>query len=129
MRGILRSLCTVALVCLVAGRAAAQTEIDDARKARIDFNGLYITPTLQLKQIGIDTNVFNQAGEQTPDFTFTLAPGAKLDLPIARRALIESNVSADLVYYAIYASQRSVDPAITLRATGVPPPDQDFRRR
>jgi hypothetical protein len=107
------------LACLCAGRASAQAEIDDARKnARLNLDGLYVTPTFQLKDFGLDSNVFNTPGEQSPDFTFTLAPGAKLALPIARRALVTATVGVDLVYFARYANQRSVNPDVTLRASG-----------
>lgn len=94
----------------------AQSEIDDVRKNyRLHFDGLYVTPTFQVKEFGLDTNVFNANGQQTPDFTANLSPGADLAFPIAHRALISSHVESDFVYFATYASQRSIDPNVTLR--------------
>ena len=99
--------------------AFAQPEIDEARKnARLHIGGIYLTPTFQVKEFGLDTNVFNQSGEQTPDFVTTLSPGADVALPIAHRALLTSHVDADVVYFAHYATERSINPNISLRASG-----------
>src|SRR6185503_5156047 len=119
------SCCRAALaaaVCAAALRpipAAAQQQIDEARKnARLHMAGLYVTPTFQIKEFGLDTNVFNQSGEATPDFVTTLSPGADLAFPIAHRALLTSHVDADLVYFAHYATERSINPNVSLRASG-----------
>ena len=112
--GLLLMLCG----SLWCGRAAAQDEIDAARKAKVNFNGVYVTPTLQLKELGIDSNVFNRNGEQTPDFTTTLSPGADLALPFAHRVLVTSHVDMDFVYYAQYANQRSINPNVSVGAKG-----------
>ena len=113
-RTILLALCA----CLWACRAAAQDEIDVARQAKLHVNGVYVTPTLQLKEFGIDSNVFNSNGQQTPDFTTTLSPGADLALPFAHRVLVTGHVDADFVYYAQYANQRSINPNLSVRAKG-----------
>lgn len=115
MRAALRIFVVICLG-LCAVNAAAQDEIDEARKSRLKMMGVYVTPTLQLKEFGIDSNVFNQPGEQTPDFTATLSPGANLAVPFTHRALVTSHVDADFVYYARYANQRSINPNVTLRA-------------
>lgn len=111
-------LCGWALACCT-GSALAQTgatAIDDARQnARLRLGGLLVTPTIQLKELGFDSNVFNQAGEQSPDFTATLTPTAQIALPIGRRALVTSRFEADLVYYQKYSNQRSVNPNVSLR--------------
>lgn len=101
-----------------AADAQTPTAIDDARAgARLHIGGLYVTPTFQLKELGLDSNVLNQSGEQTPDFTFTLSPGATLAVPIAHRALLAGHVDTDLVYYQKYSSQRSINPNVAMRAT------------
>jgi putative beta-barrel porin BBP2 len=109
--GLLVWLCTSPVL-------AQATAIDDARKnARLRFRGVYLTPTLQLKEFGLDSNVFNIAGEQTPDFTVTLSPGTDVAVPFAHRALVTGHVDADLVYYQQYSDQRSINPDVSLRAT------------
>jgi hypothetical protein len=79
---------------------------------------LYMRPRIALENLGVDTNVFNQAGEQRSDFTFTLTPQADIALPIARRALLQATVGSDLVYYANYETERSVNPEVRVRAEG-----------
>ena len=73
-------------------------------------------PAIQLKELGVDTNVFNEAGEPKSDFTFTVTPRADLAVPLARRALVTALLGADLVYYATYDSERSIDPGAVVRA-------------
>jgi hypothetical protein len=70
---------------------------------------------VHLKELGVDSNVFNSAGEEQSDFTFTVAPMVKVAVPMARRALVTTTLASDLVWYAHYASERSVDPQVTAR--------------
>jgi hypothetical protein len=97
----------------VAGSAQA---IDDVRKNyRIHAGPLYVNPSVLLKELGMDTNVFNEAGEQESDFTFTLTPQADIAIPLARRGLLKTTLGADGVYYARHASERSIDPQVVAR--------------
>jgi hypothetical protein len=97
--------------------AGSSQTIDDVRKDyRIHAGPVYVKPALMLKELGVDTNVFNQAGEPRSDFTFTVTPQADLAIPLARRGLVKATLGADLVYYATYASERSVDPQAVIRA-------------
>lgn len=92
-------------------------KIDDVRSnSRVHAGPFYVTPTLLLKEIGIDNNVFNAAGDQKSDFTFTMAPKADVWMPVARRALLGATLATDLVWYAEYDAERSVDPQLALRA-------------
>jgi hypothetical protein len=109
----------VALAVPVASLAQTprgSIEIDDVRgNARFHAGPLYATPMLLLKEFGIDSNVFNETGEQKSDFTFTLAPKADIWVPVARRALLKGMVATDLVWYREYDAERSVDPQLSLR--------------
>jgi hypothetical protein len=115
---------SLAALALVAGSAAvsAQTTGTDARAvdevrrtAKVHFGPLYLTPAVLLKDAGVDTNVFNASGEQQSDFTLTLTPQSDVAIPFARRALLKATVGTDVVYYATYDSERSVDPQLRLR--------------
>lgn len=117
MRAMLRTL-FVMCACLWGRHAVAQDEINEARKAKLKLNGVYMTPTLQVKELGVDSNVFNLNGRQTPDFTTTLSPGVDLALPLDHRVLITSHVDGDFVYFAHFADQRSISPNVSLRAKG-----------
>jgi hypothetical protein len=100
--------------------AAAQSgaeAVDDVRQnARIHVGPLYATPSLLLKEFGIDNNVFNVYGDrQQSDFTATFTPKADLWLTVAKRAMIRATTAADLVWYEKFDDQRSVNPAAALR--------------
>ncbi len=97
---------------------SAQT-IDDIRHLyHVHFGPLYVNPALLLKELGVDTNVFNAAGDQRSDFTFTITPKADAALPFGHRGLIRTTAALDVVYYAHYSSERSLDPQVTVRAEG-----------
>ena len=74
--------------------------IDDVRSSyRVRLGGLYV---VILKEMGTDSNVFNQEGDAKADVTVTLTPLARLAVPFARRALVKATTAADVVYYARY---------------------------
>ncbi|HEX6973508.1 MAG TPA: outer membrane beta-barrel protein [Vicinamibacterales bacterium] len=99
--------------------AAAQTQptaIEEVRKnATMHAGPFYVTPVLQLKDLGVDSNVFNAAGDQKSDFMFNLSPKASVWIPSGRRAMISATAATDLVWYATYQSERSIDPQFTVR--------------
>ena len=121
-------ICALSLCALAPSHAWAQVaspaptttsssqSIDEVRKTyRIHAGPFYVNPAILLKELGVDTNVFNQAGEQKSDFTFTLTPQTDVAVPFARRGLLKATVGADVVYYATYDSERSLDPQATVR--------------
>ena len=57
---------------------------------------LYLTPSVTLTNFGVDTNVFNAAGERQQDFTFSLSPHVDTWLPFGRRTLLETSVTAGI---------------------------------
>ena len=97
-----------------AGTQHSIDEIPD--QYRLRAGPFYVDPAILIKELGVDTNVFNQAGETRADFTTTLAPQAAIAIPFARRALVKSLLGTDLVYYAHYTSERSFDPQAAARA-------------
>ena len=76
---LIRNLGTALTVLALPVMAAAQTtgaeRIDEVRREASGHLGpLYFTPQLFLKELGVDSNVFNAAGEPKSDFTFTVGP-------------------------------------------------------
>jgi hypothetical protein len=74
---------------------------------------LSFTPTLNLTNIGFDTNVFDITGteRQPADFTATVVPGVDTRMTTPRLdARVASTVS--LVYYRKFASERAVNPRV-----------------
>jgi hypothetical protein len=110
---------TVLLALARPADLAAQSwtnRVDDVRKeAPMHAGPLYARPSLWLKHIGTDSNVFNSAGDQKSDFTFTLSPQADVWVPVARRALLKTSIGTDLVWYQSYEHERSVDPRVAAR--------------
>ena len=113
-------VCIVAMAIGIPASAAAQTgapsEPTDVRTdARGHVGPFYLTPGVRLKELGVDSNVFNSAGEPKSDFTFTVTPIVNVSVPMARRALLTTTLASDLVWYAHYATERSIDPQVTAR--------------
>lgn len=114
-------LFVVATVIAFAPRAFAQSgtsskSVDDIRKdSKLRFGSIYFTPTFSLKDFGVDTNIFNQSGIPERDFTFTATPGVDSAFPISHRALVQGRTNLGLVYFRTHASERSVDPDLSVR--------------
>ena len=81
---------------------------DPVSKANVHFGPLGLGPRVGLTNLGWDTNVFNEVNDPKQDFTFTVAPGTKLWLRTGR-GLLTFDGQADLVYFAEYSSERSVN--------------------
>lgn len=111
---------TLALtLTLVPGTLLAQTThpIDTVREnARSHFGPFYITPGIQLRDLGVDSNVFNEAEDPKSDFTFTLSPRLDVAVPFGRTLLLKSPVGVDFIYYQKYSGQRSASPRVAPRA-------------
>lgn len=98
-----------------AALAQARPGPDPRTDARMHVGPLYITPSAQIRNLGVDTNVFNEAENPKSDFTFTLAPKISAWLPVSRRFLLTTRSEAGLVYYQKYSDQRSIDPQVFVR--------------
>ena len=96
--------------------AGSQQSINQIREDyRLRVGALHVEPAIVLKELGVDTNVFHRTGDTSADFTTTVTPRAALAVPFANRALVKATLDADLVYFAKFASERSVDPQATVR--------------
>ena len=112
-------LALLLLLTLPVGVSAQSSspDIEDVRKnAQLQAGPFYVSPSLLLKELGVDTNVFNEPDAEKSDFTFTLAPRVDVWVPVARRALFTTRAATDLVWYAKYDTERSVDPQASVRA-------------
>jgi hypothetical protein len=104
----------VVLVLVSLDLAAAQQRVDPRADAQMHLGPFYLTPRVAVKEFGLDGNVFNNA-EEKKDFTVTLSPHVDIWVPFARRALLTTSVTTDLVYYHVYETERSFNPDIRLR--------------
>ena len=135
---LIRSMALAVAALALPLHASAQTfgttrgaeEIDEVRReARSHLGPIYVTPTILLKELGVDSNVFNAAGEQKSDFTFTVGPKVDLWVPVARRALFAGH-GGDRPGLVRAVRQRALGRS-AVRATrrGLPAPDHAVRER
>jgi hypothetical protein len=105
----------VLIVCVCAVPIHAQQQPEDPiATARIRAGPIGLTPSGTLTNMGIDSNVFNDAVDPRRDFTFTLSPQVDVWMR-AWRSRAQVTGRADLLYYRRYASQRSLDGTIAVR--------------
>jgi putative beta-barrel porin BBP2 len=111
------ALAVLAFPVIAHAQANSAEQIDQVRQeARSHVGPFYATPRIALKELGVDSNVFNAAGRPESDFTATVTPSADIWVPVARRALFQTTVGSDFVWYTNFASERSIDPHLTTRA-------------
>jgi hypothetical protein len=68
-----------------------------------------LNPAIDLTNLGVDTNVFNQpAGQEQDDFTFTLVPRSDVWMKMGPTWL-SGNVREDFVWYQTFESERSAN--------------------
>jgi hypothetical protein len=117
-----RRVCVAARLAAIVGIAivwatsvtSAQMTRDPREHARSHVGPLYITPTMELVELGVETNVFNEPVGRS-DLTSTLLPHADVWVPFGRRALITASGTVGLIYYQTYATERSVNPDVSVR--------------
>lgn len=106
------------LLPLIVGLPAiglAQLRSDPRETASMRVGPVYMTPAIQLRNLGIETNVFNQLDDPKSDFTYTFAPMLQLWLPVTRRFLLSTRSEVGVSYFRKYADQRSIDPRFLVR--------------
>jgi len=105
----MRAAVALVIMLLTAATLRAQGTDDFRDTARTRLGPLYVNPTLQIREIGVDTNVFNSFDNPQSDFTTTLGPQVESWLPLGSRVMVKLVGGADLVYYATYTNQRSIN--------------------
>jgi len=87
----------------------------DPATVRVRLGPVWMNPRLEFKDIGIDTNVFNDPPDQNPkrDFTATVSPTLDMWLRIGR-SWLQSTIREDLVWYQEYSSERSANESYTI---------------
>ena len=86
---------------------------DDPRStASMHAGPVYLTPTIALTNLGVDTNVFNQVDNPKSDFTLTIEPHVDVWLPFVRRAMLSAYATPGVTWYQTFSSERSFDPEV-----------------
>ena len=105
-----------AAVVLFTAPVLAQTPAPEPdAEANIRVGPLSLKSTIALTNLGVDTNVFNQADADHPqsDFTMTFSPATDLWLRMGR-TWITGTVGVDWVYYNKFASERAANSALRI---------------
>jgi hypothetical protein len=104
-----QSILLVGCLLAFAGPAVAQEAgTDESANARIHLGPVGLSPRIALTNVGVDTNVLNQANNPQRDFTATFVPGVDSWLPVGR-ALVSGKTSAEVLYFRRSAGQRAAN--------------------
>lgn len=113
-QGLFR-IAVAALLIAVAAPVAAQDwsrpdpTLEPLRDARLRIGPLFFNPNFQIKDLGVDQNVFNDVpGEERSDLTGTLSMTSQAGLQI-RRLLVTAQQNNSYLWFRTYTSERSVD--------------------
>ena len=99
----------MALMFSLCGRSvAAQSEPSLTAVPPIQAGPVALYPTIVLRDVGIDSNVFNDSRAPKDDFTLTVNPGLGASLGRGPVRLI-GKTSAGFVYYQTYTDQQSTN--------------------
>src|SRR5436190_6757595 len=100
---------TIAGLLLASHTAAAQRPgADPLETATIRVGPVGINPTVVVRDLGVDNNVFNDNSDPKSDFTLTITPRAEV-LFRPRRLHVTYTTAVDYVYYRRYASERGTN--------------------
>lgn len=101
-------------VCPAAAQGRPDPKAEPWRDARLRLGPIFFNPTFQIRDLGRDDNVFNDAeGLERRDLTGTLAMTSLAGLQ-ARSFLFTAEQSNSYTWYRTYTSERSVDGSLKL---------------
>ncbi|HEX6737038.1 MAG TPA: outer membrane beta-barrel protein [Vicinamibacteria bacterium] len=103
------SLALLAWLALPLAAAAAESRENRKRPGRYQLGPLYVTPRLQLKNAGVDTNVFQTLSHPVRDEVLVLSPRLEGALPVGRRLRLTGMGLLETNYYRRQGEQRSTD--------------------
>jgi hypothetical protein len=96
------------LALMSARPAWARQQSETYPPGTLTLGPMHISPSIVLKEAGVDNNVFNDATNPKNDWTFTLVPAATVALRV-RRIKLNYVASTDYVYYHTYTSERGLN--------------------
>jgi hypothetical protein len=110
LAALLMQLCVLAIV-------SAQTTSyppDPTSTARLHLGPLALQPKINVRNVGVDTNVFNQPTNPERDVTASVVPGLDAWLRLGRGRL-SSETMVEVIYFSKAESQRSLGVGQRLR--------------
>lgn len=108
----MRRLLFVSMFVLTARSVGAQqvpvAKDDPVANARIKFGVIALDPRFGVRDVGVDTNVFNTRDNEQRDFTFTVAPGTRLFMRTGK-GLLTVDGNLEFVYFNKFDTERSMN--------------------
>lgn len=111
MRCRQRGLWNLMLLLLSVRPLAAQTNPPLPTVAPLRAGPVSLYPAINLHDIGIDSNIFNDSAVPKEDFTFSVTPRLQAAWPIGGTRLV-GTASSDFVFYQTYKDQQSINSAL-----------------
>ncbi len=103
------------MLCVSSPAWSQTTQPDPWEQQRFRLGALAFTPTIQIKNVGVDTNVFNTVEDPKQDFTFTAGPQVAWWLR-AGAVRLHGTSGADYVYFSKYDTESGVNQSHKLTA-------------
>ena len=101
----------LALGAAAPARAQFWPELTDKqKKGRLRLGPLALTPRLELRNAGVDTNVFVTSSNPVEDTTIVLRASSDVFVPVGRRVRLAGTGWLDFNYFGDADDQGSVDP-------------------
>jgi hypothetical protein len=114
---VTRALRVVLLVWLASAAGAAVVSAqgiyqppalpDPEQAGRFRLGFIRYTPSINIANVGVDTNVFNELEDPKDDFTASFGPKAEFWSRLGSRARVYGSTGVDYQYFHEYDSQRS----------------------
>jgi putative beta-barrel porin BBP2 len=98
----------VAWALVSAGVACAGQPPDTAPPGTVTLGPFRVTPSLIVKDMGVDDNVFNESVNPKRDYTVTVTPRADVAFRM-RRLRLGYSTATEYVYYRTYRSERGTN--------------------
>ena len=96
-----------ALIRPAAGQAGAPVLPDPEQVGRFRLGPARFTPSIQISDLGVDHNVFNEAVDPKQDTTAVVGPKVEFWSRFGPRMRLYGATSVDYHYFRLYESQRS----------------------
>jgi hypothetical protein len=103
------------LVAALAASPASAQSVQAAAKAPsvgrpFTFGSLQLYPSISLREIGVDTNIYNESVVVREDFTYTVAPGIMVEQPLGNSHLVGTG-DLGFVFFRQHKDQQSLNSA------------------
>jgi hypothetical protein len=89
------------------GIAPSPTLPDPEQEGRFRLGFIRYTPSINISNVGVDTNVFNELEDPKDDFTASFGPKAEFWSRLGTRGRFYGSTGLDYQYFREYESQRS----------------------